>query len=49
MEVVTSASWQHVLEPFFFYLPYVPILKIWKPPKIVGIGATNMGMTFFAT
>jgi hypothetical protein len=22
---------------------------MWKAPKIVGIGATNMGMAFFAT
>jgi hypothetical protein len=49
MEVVTSASWQLVLEQFCSYLPYVAIFKIWKPPKIVGIGATNMGMVFFAT
>jgi hypothetical protein len=44
---VTSASWQLVFKPFCCYLPYVPILKIWKPQKIVGISATNMGMFFF--
>jgi hypothetical protein len=44
---LSLASWQLVVKSFCSYLPYVPKLKIWKPLKIVKIGATNMGMFFF--
>jgi len=39
------ASWQLVLKPFCSYLSYVPRHRIWKPPRIVGIGGKKLGDT----
>ncbi len=47
LQRLSFESWQFVLKPFCSYLLYVPKLKIWKPPRITRIGATNMGNFFW--